>query len=111
MRDYADPDLIYIPKQMTREELKTGFREFLNRVFDVAAYFDRVFDGRAASTSRRHAVEGRETKGLFPRIKRRLRRALGEVGYAFKFALLSPGQGRLSRHLRACASGPLRNAS
>jgi len=43
--DLSDPELIYIPRQMTREQLKSGFRVLLNRVFDVDAYFDRVFTG------------------------------------------------------------------
>src|SRR5439155_23218433 len=30
--DFSDPELIYIPKQMTREQLKGGFRGLLNRV-------------------------------------------------------------------------------
>ena len=50
--DFSDPELIYIPKQMTREQLKAGFRELLNRVYDVEAYFDRVFKGAAGSADR-----------------------------------------------------------
>lgn len=57
--DYADPELIYVPKQMTREQLKAGFRGLLNRVFDVESYFDRVFDGRSATLVQRQALASR----------------------------------------------------
>lgn len=51
--DFSDPELIYHPKQMTREQLKLGFRQLPNRVFDVEAYFDRVFEGAAAASKAR----------------------------------------------------------
>lgn len=44
--DFSDPELIYIPKQMTREQLKSGFRQLLNRVFDSVP-------GRATPAARR----------------------------------------------------------
>jgi radical SAM superfamily enzyme YgiQ (UPF0313 family) len=44
--DPSDPELMFIPKQMSRDELKSGFKDLLARLWDVEAYFDRVFTTR-----------------------------------------------------------------
>jgi radical SAM superfamily enzyme YgiQ (UPF0313 family) len=110
--DFADPELIYVPKRMTREQLKSGFRELLNRVFDVDAYFARVFAGRAALQSQRQQpTDGSATTTRLQTLKRRLRRTAGEAAYALKLALTVPGQGELSKHLRACTHVERANAA
>jgi radical SAM superfamily enzyme YgiQ (UPF0313 family) len=108
--DYGDPELIFHPKQMTREQLKAGFRELLNRVFDVDAYFDRVFDGHAALLASRRSPEATAATVRLT-FRQRLRRTAGAAAYAVKFALAGPRDGRLSQHLRACTNGPRRKAA
>jgi radical SAM superfamily enzyme YgiQ (UPF0313 family) len=99
--DFSDPELIYIPKQMTRAQLKGGFRELLNRVFDATAYFDRVFTN--AESSRQHSVN------------RKPRLALRFVysGVWFIRALMLAGvmarHGQLTKNLRVVPSVVARN--
>jgi len=38
-----DPECAFLPKQMTREELKAGHRALITRVFDPDAFFERAF--------------------------------------------------------------------
>lgn len=41
--DLSDPEVLFIPKQMSREELKAGFKDLLSRLWDAEAYFERLF--------------------------------------------------------------------
>ena len=110
--DFSDPELIYHPKQMTREQLKAGFRELLSRVFDVEAYFDRVFDGAATATAaRRRAAEGAAPAGGRPGLKLRLLFSAAWGARALMLALVMARQGQLLRHLRVCPSVLRRNAA
>ncbi len=45
--DLSDPELMFTPKQMSREELKNGFKDLLRRIWTPEAYFSRVFIGIA----------------------------------------------------------------
>jgi hypothetical protein len=110
--DYGDPELIYIPKQMTREQLKSGFRELLNRVFDVAAYFDRVFDGHDGATMSRRPASARAVREtLRPGLRQRLRRLAGASARTAKLALEMARKGELSRNLKVCPRVLRRNAA
>jgi radical SAM superfamily enzyme YgiQ (UPF0313 family) len=105
--DFSDPELIYIPKQMTREQLKTGFRKLLHRVFDAEAYFERVFDGAAAAAGRRRLAASRQ-------VGSRMRRLLQWAAWAARACLLvfvMARQGRLRRHLRVAVRILRRNAA
>ncbi len=104
--DFSDPELIYIPKQMTREQLKTGFHKLLQRVFDVDAFFDRVFEGNATRGSRR-AVRPAAPRNF----KQRLLFSTGWTARAMMLALVMVSQGQLTRHLRACRRVLRRNAT
>lgn len=108
--DFSDPELIYVPKQMTRERLKAGFRELLNRVYDVEAYFERVFDG-AAATARRQAVERSVAATRRPGLKVRLLYSAAWAARALMLACVMAGQGQLSRHLRVAPRVLRRNAA
>jgi hypothetical protein len=101
--DFRDPELIYIPKQMTREQLKTGFRKLLQRVFDVDAFFDRAFDSSAMRASRPAARPAN--------FKQRLLFSTGWTARAMMLALVMARQGQLIRHLRACRRVLRRNAT
>jgi radical SAM superfamily enzyme YgiQ (UPF0313 family) len=110
--DFSDPELIYHPKQMTREQLKLGFRQLLNRVFDVEAYFNRVFDGAAASSQARRQDEAQSTiKIRQPSLKLRFLYAGAWSARALLLALVMARQGQLLRHLRVCARVVRRNAA
>lgn len=109
--DFSDPELIYLPKQMTREQLKAGFRELLNRVYDVEAYFDRVFDGAAASTARRQFGARSNAQTRRPDLKQRLLFSAGWSARALLLAFVMAGQGQLLRHLRVCLRLLRRNAA
>ena len=104
--DFSDPELIYIPKQMTREQLKTGFRRLLQRVFDVDAFFDRAFDAGAIRASRQ-ALRPAATPGF----KQRLLFSSGWTARAMMLALVMARHGQLTRHLRACRRVLRRNAT
>lgn len=98
--DFSDPELIYIPKQMTRERLKAGFRELLNRVFDVEAYFDRAFDGAVASPVRSQSGERIIAQTRKPNLKLRLLFSAAWTARALFLAFVMAKQGQLLRHLR-----------
>lgn len=104
--DFLDPELIYIPRQMTREQLKTGFRKLLQRVFDVDAFFDRVFDGHTIRAPRR-AARPAATRNF----KQRLLFSTGWTARALMLALVMARHGQLIHHLRACGRVLRRNAT
>lgn len=109
--DFSDPELIYIPKQMTREQLKAGFRGLLNRVFDVEAYFDRVFGAAATPRTRRRPGAAQARR---PGLKLRLLYFLFSVAWAARaglLALVMARQGQLLRNLRAAPRVLRRNAA
>ncbi|HEX6715714.1 MAG TPA: radical SAM protein [Pyrinomonadaceae bacterium] len=103
--DFSDPELIYIPKQMTREQLKAGFRALLQRVFEVDAYFDRVFKGGAIPSSRRRVRSARR-----PDFKQWLLFSTAWATRAMMLAGVMARQRQLMRHLRACGRVLRRNA-
>jgi hypothetical protein len=100
--DFSDPELIYIPRQMTREQLKTGFRGLLQRVFDVDAFFERVF----ADASRRASRQA-TTRNL----RQRLLISTAWTARAMMLAFVMASHGQLTRHLRACGRVLRRNAT
>ena len=102
--DFSDPELIYLPKQMTREQLKAGFQGLLNRVFEVDAYFDRVFKGGAIPG----ACRGNHSAS---NLKQRLLFSTAWTARAIMLAGVMARQGQLLRHLRACRHVLRRNAS
>ena len=99
--DFSDPELIYHPKQMSRERLKSGFRELLERVFDVDAYFERVFAGAAAR---------RRPEAQRAGLKLRLIVAAAWAARAALLALVMAREGQLLRHLRVAPRVLRRNA-
>lgn len=104
--DFSDPELIYLPKQMTREQLKTGFRNLLGRVFDVDAYFDRVFSAGSITKSRQW-----DRSGGSPTFKQRLLFSTAWTARALMLAGVIAGQGQFMKHMRACRRVLRRNAS
>jgi Domain of unknown function (DUF4070) len=104
--DFSDPELIYIPKQMTREQLKAGFRGLLQRVFDVHAFFDRVFEAETIPGSRQAVRRARTLT-----FKQRLLFSSAWTARAIMLALVMARHGQLTRHLRACRRVLCRNAT
>ena len=97
--DFSDPELIFIPKQMSRETLKSGFQSLLNRVFDVEAYFDRVFAAASAPASIRAETQNGLRHGLPSRRSRLLHRGAWTARGAM-LAWVMARRGELPRHLR-----------
>jgi hypothetical protein len=89
---------------MTREQLKAGFRKLLNRVFDVDAYFDRVFKAGELRHSRER-VNGSGTN-----LKQQILLSSISAARAIMLVGVMAGQGQLMRHLRACRRVLRRNA-
>lgn len=108
--DFSDPELIYIPKQLTREQLKTGFRKLLNRVFYVESYFERVFDKDAAA-ARRQSSAPSLSKTQRPALKLRLILSAAWAARALMLACVMARQGQLFRHLRAAPRVLRKNAA
>lgn len=108
--DFSDPELIYIPKLMTREQLKDGFRKLLNRVFDVEAYFDRIFGGVASPVHRPSDAQIRP-KSRPPSLRLRLLSLALWSTRAAMLAFVIARHGQLRRHLRVCNQVVKRNAA
>lgn len=100
--DYSDPDLIFHPKQMTREQLKTGFRELLNRVFNPEAYFERLFDGYKSLYEREQTETQSVAKPTKPSLKNRLWCFGAASARAFKLVKAMYGAGDLWKNIKAC---------
>lgn len=98
--DPADPELIFLPKQMTREQLKSGFRDLLNRVFDAEAYFERLFDGLRVSLAHRPALTMSAAKSCRQPLLMRLRSRAGDAVRALKLATQMAENGQLWRNVR-----------
>ncbi len=98
--DFSDPELIYIPKQMTREQLKAGFRELLNRVYDVEAYFDRVFKGAAVSADCPQPSARSTPKTRQSAFNDRVLFSAAWAVRAVMLVLVLAGHGQLLRHLQ-----------
>jgi radical SAM superfamily enzyme YgiQ (UPF0313 family) len=107
--DFSDPEVLFIPKQMTRERLKTGFRDLLNRVYDVEAFFDRVFAGAAAAVDRPAGAS--QPRASRPTLKRRGLVSGAWTVRAVMLALVMARQGQFLRHLRIVPQVLRRNAS
>jgi radical SAM superfamily enzyme YgiQ (UPF0313 family) len=108
--DFSDPELSFIPKQMTREQLKSGFHELLNRVYDVEAFFDRVFDGAVSAAQRRSGAQS-ISQTRRPGLKPRLLTIGAWTARAVMLAFVMARQGQLLRHLRVVPRVLKRNAA
>lgn len=49
--DFSDPDVIFQPKLMSRDALKRGFDDLVQRVYEPDAFFARLFRGYIGSPS------------------------------------------------------------
>jgi radical SAM family protein/uncharacterized protein DUF4070 len=104
--DFSDPELIFHPRLMTRERLKSGFRELLNRVYGVEAFFDRVYSATPPPprTSDGPAVPR-------PTLTRRVLVWGAWAVRAVMLAAVMARHGELRRHLRALPGVLRRNAA
>jgi hypothetical protein len=95
---------------MTRDQLKAGFKQLLNRVFNVDAYFERVFRDAAASAAERRRAQSRSGTGRqsWPL---RVFYTTAWVTRALLLAWVMATHGQLTRHLRACRRVLRRNAA
>jgi radical SAM superfamily enzyme YgiQ (UPF0313 family) len=107
--DYGDPEIPYLPKKMSREQLKAGFRQLLSRVFDPDAYFDRAFEGFSGSTG-----VHRKGAAIVPNMQGpegHLRSSAGAAVRAVRLGCVMARDGELRRHLGVCARVIRRNAA
>ena len=107
--DFSDPELIYIPKQMTREQLKIGFRQLLRQVYDAEAYFDRVFNEEPNAAREVQASQNGTAKT--GRLDQRMLFSAAWAARAVMLVFVMARQGQLMRHLRICPSVLKRNAA
>jgi len=107
--DFSDPELVFIPRLMTRERLKSGFRELLNRVYGVEAFFDRVY---AATPPPPRTSEGPAVpRPPRPTLTRRVLVCGAWAVRAVMLAAVMARHGELRRHLRALPGVLRRNAA
>jgi radical SAM superfamily enzyme YgiQ (UPF0313 family) len=103
--DFADHEVIYRPKGMSREALKRGYAALMRRLYEPDAFLDRAFVGYAGSPAyraarRRHARETAPARGR----GWRARAAIGDLRLALRLARTArrEGLGRLpGAYLRA----------
>jgi radical SAM superfamily enzyme YgiQ (UPF0313 family) len=105
--DYGDPEIIYIPKQMSREQLKAGFHQLLGRVFEPGAFFDRAFRGMVAHASTPASI----TKAVPTSKGASLRSSAGATARTAKLVYVFAVNGVLSKHLRVAARVIKQNAA
>jgi len=103
--DFSDPEVNFIPKLMTREQLKLGFHKLVGQVFEAEAYFDRVFAARRANP--RHAIISSNQRG----IRAQARSFAGAVIRATMLGWAFAKAGELRLHLRAARKVLRRNAA
>jgi len=72
----------------------------LQRVFDVDAFFERVFEGATIRASRRT-----------PKLRQRLLFSTAWTARAMMLAVVMAGHGQLTHHFRACRRVLRRNAT
>ncbi|HKP45651.1 MAG TPA: radical SAM protein [Pyrinomonadaceae bacterium] len=109
--DFSDPELIYHPKQMTRAELKAGFRQLLDRVFEVEAYFHRVYNPPHDPSARVRLGVKCATQIEQPKLKIRLLHSAAWSARAIKLAFVMARKRQLLRHLRVVPRIVRTNAS
>ena len=107
--DADRPDLMFEPKQMSREILIAGHRDLLNRLYDPEAYFGRLMEGyRDSPGFRRKRGEVNALIRRAPRLAARLGALAAQTGATARLmmALISEARGRKAlasywRHWRA----------
>jgi radical SAM superfamily enzyme YgiQ (UPF0313 family) len=109
--DFGDPEVIYIPKKMSREQLKTGFRQLLRRVFDPAAYFDRAFDGFSGSTGVCRAGAKTASRPVRKRPGANVRSLVGAAVRAIRLFCVIARKGQLWQHVRVSLRVVRRNVA
>ena len=74
---YDDPAVTFEPRRMSREQLRSGHRRLLERLYEPGAYFERLFRGYRESTAFR---ERRAALGAIDRPAHEPERPLVEPG-------------------------------
>lgn len=66
--DFSDPEVIFHPKGMTREVLKSSHRDLTRRLYEPNAYFERLFRGYSSSPAFRQRRAAQDALSTPPRI-------------------------------------------
>ena len=51
--DYSDPEVVFHPKNMSRERLMDGYVDLMKRLYTPEAFFDRLFRGYSSESFRK----------------------------------------------------------
>ena len=84
--DYSDSELIFHPKNMSRETLKRGYAELMQRLFTPEAFFERLIGGYARSESYRKIRKAHDAKIKRNSGARRAKMLVGGVVQGAKLA-------------------------
>jgi radical SAM superfamily enzyme YgiQ (UPF0313 family) len=82
--DYSDPELIFHPKKMSRETLKRGYVDLMQRLYTPDAFFGRVLAGYSQSESHRNIRKAHNAKIKQRSLMRQLRNFAAGVAQAGK---------------------------
>lgn len=83
--DFADPDVTFRPKLMSREALKEGYDRLLLRLYEPDAYFSRLYAGYRGSPAFRRKRAAMDAKASGPQsIAAKIRGAIGGLAQALK---------------------------
>jgi len=105
--DLSDTEVAFFPKNLTKEQLKSGFRELLNRLFDPHAYFARAFDGVSASPAPPESTSGREHLNWL----KQLRLTVAVLARAGKLSYVIARAEEISLHLKVLSYVRERNSA
>ncbi|MDB5971553.1 MAG: hypothetical protein JWQ90_4003 [Hydrocarboniphaga sp.] len=93
--DFSDPECLFLPRQMTREQLKQGHRDLVQRLASAENFFARLFKGYSESSEfRRHRAE-RAAQMPRPSRRQRLLSLAGALITSAKLARALSAEGML----------------
>jgi radical SAM superfamily enzyme YgiQ (UPF0313 family) len=84
--DYSDSELIFHPKNMSRETLKRGYADLMQRLYTPEAFFERLIKGYARSESYRRIRKSHDGKIKRNSGTRRMKQIVGGTVQSVKLA-------------------------
>lgn len=92
-----NPDCNFVPRQMSSQELISGYIGLVQRLYEPAAYFERLFGSWASSPEYRRRWAERARRKKPPTATQRLAGALGVLVIGWRLALAMYREGELRR--------------
>jgi radical SAM superfamily enzyme YgiQ (UPF0313 family) len=84
--DYSDSEVIFHPKKMSRETLKRGYADLMQRLYTPDAFFDRLIGGYARSESYRKIRKAHDANIKRMSGMRRMKNFVGGIVQGAKLA-------------------------